>query len=350
MPCSTAIGINESGVIVGSYQGYRGPYGAYIWNDGVITDLGELDVENPAYGWTRAFAINDHEEVVGDSNSHAFLWREGVITDLNEQIPPALGWTLRNARDINNSGYIVGEGSVNGIDASFLLRPTDIRIVSGSVGWKTHLSPWSGWNDRDFASEWFWYPARSPYPNPQSPTDLIPGTKAQHMWLDPKGSSSGTTGISPAYFRYKFFYHFVNPDLTPSAIAKISVDDDYEFFVNGQLVFVNNDNGNATQVDTVDFSEYVLEGENVLAIKATDIGGYERVLFDAEIKMSHLLRGDLNGDGCIDLSDSYLMLAQARKGGSQDARYDLNKDGSVNIADVRYLTARFTNARGTSCN
>ena len=351
-PCSAANAINQAGVIVGEYQGLSfliNPSRAYIKKSGIITDLGELFVAEPGYDGTRAFAINQHNEVVGKSNSHAFVWRDDVITDLNDLIPPAMGWVLKTAVDINGSGFIVGEGTVDGEKASFLLRPTDIHIVSGDGGWRSWPIEQHGWNDRNFSFEPFWPLARAPYPNPNQPTDLIPGTDAQHMWHDPKGISDGTMGVSPAYFRYKFHYHFASADLTLDAVAQIAVDDDYEFYVNGQLVFVNDD-GFAGPVDSVDFAAYLVEGENVLAIKAVDsAGNYESVLFDAQITMSHLLEGDLNGDACTDRDDLSLMLTEVRSPTPRDTRYDLNKDGLVNIADARYLVTKFTNPRGVAC-
>ena len=348
MPCSVANAINQAGVIVGEYQTPHGEsVRSFIWENGTYTDLGELTDAVPEIGATKAFTINRHNEIVGNSNSHAFLWRDGVMMDLNDLIPPAMGWVLKTAVDINGSGFIVGEGTVDGEKASFLLRPTDIRIVSGD-GWRSSEFAADGWNDRNFDLDW--PQARAPYPNPNPPTNLIPDTTAQHMWHDPEGISDGQSGVSPAYFRYKFHYHYASADLMPDAVAQISVDDDYEFYVNGQLVFVNDDMGNADKVDSVDFTAYLVEGENILAIKAVDtLDHYERVLFDAQIKMSHLLEGDLNGDACTDLEDYYLMRTELRSPPPHDPRYDLNKDGVVNIADARYLVTKFTNPRGAAC-
>lgn len=53
----------------------------------------------------------------------AFLWREGTLTDLNTLIAPNSGWTLLEARDINNAGWIAANARYNGGDYAVLLIP-----------------------------------------------------------------------------------------------------------------------------------------------------------------------------------------------------------------------------------
>ena len=45
------------------------------------------------------------------------------MRDLNGLIPPSSGWLLNIAWDVNNSGAIVGEGTVGGNVHAFLLTP-----------------------------------------------------------------------------------------------------------------------------------------------------------------------------------------------------------------------------------
>jgi hypothetical protein len=45
------------------------------------------------------------------------------MRDLNDLIPHSSGWVLNIAWDVNDSGAIVGEGTVGGNVRAFLLTP-----------------------------------------------------------------------------------------------------------------------------------------------------------------------------------------------------------------------------------
>lgn len=88
----------------------RPNFHAFLWTkEGGIQDLGALpgDVRSEALG------INEKGQVVGlsidaDHNTRAFLWQDGVMTDLNTLLP-AGSPVLLYANDINNRGQITGE-------------------------------------------------------------------------------------------------------------------------------------------------------------------------------------------------------------------------------------------------
>ena len=111
-------GINNAGQVVG-YCSLNG--NAFLDNNGAITYLGL---------GTTATAINSVGEVVGWSqvdtnpNMNAFIYSNGVMTNLNSLIDPATGWTLMEATSINDNGQIVGWGeSPTGSTDAFLLDP-----------------------------------------------------------------------------------------------------------------------------------------------------------------------------------------------------------------------------------
>jgi probable HAF family extracellular repeat protein len=99
---------------------------AVIWEKGKVHDLGTLsgDVSSSAYG------INNLNQVVGESCDaenicRAFLWQDGVMTDLNALLPLDSPLDAVEALDINDSGEIVGQAYQwsNGDFPAFLAVP-----------------------------------------------------------------------------------------------------------------------------------------------------------------------------------------------------------------------------------
>jgi probable HAF family extracellular repeat protein len=92
----------------------------------------------PGYAKSVASGINDSGQVIGSlstslsgGSTAAFLWENGVMTDLNTLIPPGSGWTLKSASDINNAGQIVCWGEApNGQYHGCLLTPNPCMMVT----------------------------------------------------------------------------------------------------------------------------------------------------------------------------------------------------------------------------
>jgi probable HAF family extracellular repeat protein len=116
---STARGINDSGQVVGWASTSADETHAFLYDgDNGMTDLGTLG--GSASG---GYGINASGQVVGTANGRAFLYSSGVgMTDLNDLIPLS-GWTLKEARAINDIGEIVGQGTIGGETHAFLLTP-----------------------------------------------------------------------------------------------------------------------------------------------------------------------------------------------------------------------------------
>lgn len=119
---SGAYGINDSGDVVGVVGSHP-----FVWDpDSGMQDLGTLWPGN----LTTAVAVNDAGQVVGSSvgagggpSEHAFLWANGVLTDLDDLLAPGSPWTLTEGWDINDVGQIVGQGTINGETHGLLLTP-----------------------------------------------------------------------------------------------------------------------------------------------------------------------------------------------------------------------------------
>lgn len=121
---SQAYDINENGQVVGYAETGAGKAHAFMFtldpNGNVIQrrDLGELGGD-----YSYAYAVSAAGHVVGVSNAHAFIWKDGVMTDLNDLLPPQSGWRLDAAWSISDAGAIAGTGVHLGFPRAFLLTP-----------------------------------------------------------------------------------------------------------------------------------------------------------------------------------------------------------------------------------
>jgi probable HAF family extracellular repeat protein len=98
---------------------------AALWQTGMVSDLPPFAGDPDAL----AFGLNNQGQVVGRSgtacnSTGAALWQNGVVTDLNAVIPAGSGWFLDHAFAINDRGQITGSGALpDGSEHAFLLTP-----------------------------------------------------------------------------------------------------------------------------------------------------------------------------------------------------------------------------------
>jgi len=93
---SAATAINNSGVVVGSSDGF-----GFIYANGKMT---EIDPN----GTALALAVNNLGDVVGYDKFGAFVYHNGALSNLNDLIDPSSGLKLTAAYGINDLGQIVG--------------------------------------------------------------------------------------------------------------------------------------------------------------------------------------------------------------------------------------------------
>jgi len=121
-PYSHGWAINNHDQVVGEMGSYvpGGPggiysYRAFLYEGGVVTDLGVL-LEG---GDSTAHDINDQGQIVGETDTvlgrQAFLYVAGSMVLLDGLIDPALGWTVQEANGINELGQIAGTACKAGL-------------------------------------------------------------------------------------------------------------------------------------------------------------------------------------------------------------------------------------------
>jgi probable HAF family extracellular repeat protein len=115
--------LNDGGQIAGTQpivdsNGTNKGQHAFLWRNGITTDLGALGTDNNGNSDSSVVAINAYGQVTGnsavyDSNgvskgTHAFLWSNGTLTDLGALGEDTSGVGSSTAVGINASGQVVG--------------------------------------------------------------------------------------------------------------------------------------------------------------------------------------------------------------------------------------------------
>ncbi len=109
---STAFAINNRGQVVGESQTAAGDTHAFLWENGVMQDLGTV---GGAFTFSVTGSINNRGQVVGanftsSGQSRAFAWQDGVMTALDESdgSSSALGINARGGI----TGHLLPTGAV----------------------------------------------------------------------------------------------------------------------------------------------------------------------------------------------------------------------------------------------
>jgi probable HAF family extracellular repeat protein len=122
---NVGLAISNSGFVTGQDLPPGGaPLQAFLYTPAAgMLGLGTLG------GMSYGTGVNSSGNVVGVSSvqggqNHAFLYTSKTgIVDLNSFLPAGTGWTLSSAVAISDTGFITGNGTLNGAPHGFLLVP-----------------------------------------------------------------------------------------------------------------------------------------------------------------------------------------------------------------------------------
>ncbi len=138
---NTPTAINNRSQVVGFDNLAGTPSGefnpvAFIWSGGHLRKILPIGTDTNSWAW----GINAHGQVVGQSfggpTPRAFLYQDGIATDLNTLMQPNSSLYLLFAGDINERGEIVGyaQDTSTGATVAFLAVPFPAGPVDGGSG------------------------------------------------------------------------------------------------------------------------------------------------------------------------------------------------------------------------
>lgn len=130
-----AYAINNAGQITGYSTTASAELHAFIYEGGSMRDLGTI-----APYYTRGLSINSRGDVLGDLETYvgapvgSFLYTSGALHNLQDLLGPAgANWSNLAATHINDSGWIVGYGTINNATHGFLIRPRPALFTAPAI-------------------------------------------------------------------------------------------------------------------------------------------------------------------------------------------------------------------------
>jgi probable HAF family extracellular repeat protein len=128
--------INSQGQVVGYYEAEQGVRHAFLWQDGILTDLGTLEADSQS----EAVDISNQGVVVGNSftenivDNRMFVWENGSMTELD--VGQMGSMPVNYASGINDSGHVIGtaDGVVGG-NLVFLYRNGETIPLAAAANW-----------------------------------------------------------------------------------------------------------------------------------------------------------------------------------------------------------------------
>lgn len=127
-----AFGIDAAGDVVGYSTASDGLEHAFLYSGGVMQDLGTIGTD-----YAAAIAINNNGLIIGNlTNPYnapigSFVYQNGSMTPFqNILIGGGAGWTSLWVTAVNDSGWIVGYGTIKGYTHGFVAIPAASQLAT----------------------------------------------------------------------------------------------------------------------------------------------------------------------------------------------------------------------------
>ena len=298
----------------------------------VMAGGASTDPPSAPVSFYSATAMQGIDELVSDDMEQDQGWTAGVAGDnattgVWTRVAP-IGTDAQPATDHSPAGtncWVTGQGTVGGglgendVDGGVTTLLSPIYDLSSAI------SP--------IISYWRWF---------SNNAGAGPGTDTFRVDISANGGTSwtsvevlGPTGnfTSGGWFQHEFLVtdfipltasvrlRFIAEDVGAASIVEAAIDD----LVVGEI-FCNDCNGNG-----------VADDQDIAAGTSQDSDGDG---IPDECQCTPWIRGELNNDGTIDLSDAVTLLIYLFNNGPTPdpiGRGDINDDGGVDVADVIYL-------------
>jgi probable HAF family extracellular repeat protein len=134
-PTGEVLDLSDSGLAVGTADLADGTHHAFVWQDGVMTDVGVVPGDlcsNGRASNSKGLAIGTSTDCMGNVK-HMFLWQDGSIHDLTALILPGSDLQVFEAWDMNDQGEIAAIGQLpNGDQHAVLLVPASAEEIEAA--------------------------------------------------------------------------------------------------------------------------------------------------------------------------------------------------------------------------
>lgn len=201
------------------------------------------------------------------------------IPSLNNPMTSSADWNGTASMD---GSTITGTWTRGGQSGTFsaVRNAGAVQVLSDGISWKFSRSPLPGWETPAYDD--------STWGTMQPDSGGLCGLSPGKMW------APNPVNQETIYVRRSVDL----PDVPSSATLLFQFDDDGMIYINGTLVYVDDDNWSANP-RAIDVARYLRSGENSIAIRADDVGGCQTVVFNLGA-----IFPDTDGDGVYDGPDN----------------------------------------------